>query len=71
VVETLVCESSFGKELAMKFFNATKITVVGPLSLLLLLAVGELTGLLNAAEAKPAQVGPKRHRLAATLETTQ
>ena len=55
----------------MKFFNATNKTVVGLLSLLLLLAAGELTSLLNAGEAKPAQAGPKRHRLAATLETTQ
>ena len=35
----------------MKFFNATNKTVVGLLSLLLLLAAGELTGLLNAGEA--------------------
>ena len=47
----------------MKFFNATNKIVVGLLSLLLLLAAGELTSLLNAGEAKPAQAGPKRRRL--------
>ena len=57
----------------MMFFHATKLTVVGLLSFFLLLTAGRLTESLEAGEAKQpqAQSGPKRHRLAATLATTQ
>ena len=57
----------------MTFFNATKLTVAGLLTFLFLLTTGRLTGSLQAGEAKQSQAPstPKRHRLAATLETTQ
>ena len=57
----------------MTFFNATKLTVAGLLTFLFWLTTGRLTGSLEAGEAKQSQAPstPKRHRLAATLETTQ
>jgi acetamidase/formamidase len=56
----------------MTFFNATKLTVAGLLIFLFLLSTGRLTGSLEAGEAKQSQAPstPKRHMLAATLETT-
>ena len=53
----------------MNFLKTTKLTVMSLVTLLLLLISGQLTGSLQAAQAK--QAAPKHYRLAATLETTQ